>query len=83
MTGEALLVVYSRQGCHLCEVLVEQLLPLVRNRANVEVRDVDTRDDWRDRYGLRVPVLECDGQTICEFELDPAALNAALDSRQS
>jgi hypothetical protein len=67
------LVVYSRRGCHLCEVLVEQLLDFARGRATIDVRDVDTRDDWREAYGLRVPVLEYDGQMLCEYELTDAA----------
>lgn len=76
---EAQLTVYSRHGCHLCELLVEELLPLARGRAQVEVVDVDTRDDWRERYGLRVPVVELDGRFVCEFHLDRAALARALD----
>mgnify|MGYP000107868357 CR=1 FL=1 len=41
------LYVYSRRGCHLCDVLVEELLPLVRGRMDVEVRDIDSHDDWK------------------------------------
>lgn len=67
------LVVYSRRGCHLCEVLIEQLLDVARGRCEIEVRDVDTREDWRDAYGLRVPVLEHDGHMLCQYELSDAA----------
>ena len=70
--------VYSRQGCHLCEILIEELLPLVRGRAEVVVHDIDTRDDWRDRYDTRVPVLEYDGAFICQYHLDRPALDRAL-----
>ena len=72
------LTVYSRQGCHLCEQLIEDLLPQVRDRARVEVLDVDTREDWLRRYGDRVPVVELDGSWICQFHLDRDALTAAL-----
>ena len=41
------LQVYSRRGCHLCEQLIEELLPLVRGHLAVDVRDIDSRDDWR------------------------------------
>ena len=74
------LTVYSRQGCHLCEQLIEELLPQVRDRARVEVLDVDTREDWLQRYGDRVPVVELDGRRICQFRLDRAALTSALRS---
>jgi hypothetical protein len=71
-------VVYSRRGCHLCEVLIEELLPLCRGRAEVAVRDVDTRSDWRERYGNDVPVVEIDGQSVCRHRLDRDAVTAAL-----
>jgi hypothetical protein len=73
------LVVYSRQGCHLCEIMIEELLPLARGRARVRVRDVDTRDDWRELYGRRVPVLEYDGLSLCEYRLDHGAVRELLD----
>lgn len=68
------LIVYSRQGCHLCELMIEKLLPLLRGRADLEIRDVDTRDDWCAQYGERVPVLTHDGQTVCEYHLDTKAV---------
>ena len=64
------LVVYSRQGCHLCEVLIEELLPLVRGHFDVEVRDIDSREDWREAYNVRVPVVEYEGQVVSEYQLD-------------
>ena len=70
--------VYSRRGCHLCDVLVEALLPLVRGRLDVEVRDVDTRDDWRERYGARVPVVEFEGEVVCQYRLDQASIEAIV-----
>ncbi|MEO7387151.1 MAG: glutaredoxin family protein, partial [Gammaproteobacteria bacterium] len=51
------LVVYSRRGCHLCELMLEELVPLCRDRATLRVLDVDSREDWRQNYGNRVPVL--------------------------
>ena len=73
-------VVYSRPGCHLCEVLIEDLVPLLRDRGTLEVRDVDDRDDWRDAYGERIPVVELDGRALCQFRLDRSAILAALNS---
>lgn len=66
--------VYSRQGCHLCEILVEELLPLVQGRFRIVVHDIDTREDWRREYGTRVPVVEYDGELICQYHLDRQAL---------
>ena len=73
------LTIYSRQGCHLCEILIEELLPLVRDRARVDVQDIDSRPDWVAEYGVRVPVVELDGRCLCQYQLDREAVSAALD----
>ena len=73
------LYIYSRRGCHLCEVMIETLLPLIDGRATLEVLDIDTREDWCDAYDTRVPVLELNGRVICEYQLNRDALEAALD----
>ena len=70
--------VYSRRGCHLCDVLVEELLALVRGRLAVEVRDIDTREDWQQRFDLRVPVVEYQGKVVCRYRLDRQAVAAIL-----
>jgi len=74
------LQVYSRQGCHLCELLVEELLPLVRGVLEVEVLDIDSRPDWQEKFDVRVPVVEYDGRPICQYRLDRAAISDLLDS---
>ena len=71
--------VYSRQGCHLCEVLVEQLLELLHGRAHVEVHDIDTRPDWHEKYAIRVPVLEFEDEVVSQFQLDPDAVSRVLN----
>lgn len=75
-----LVQVYSRPGCHLCERLLEELLPLLRGRARLEVRDVDADPAWQRTFGTRIPVVEVDGQVICELKLDVAAVEAAVGS---
>ena len=72
------LYVYSRQGCHLCDVLVEELLPLVRGRLDVEVRDIDSREDWKARFDVRIPVLEFEGEVVCQYRLDRPAVETIL-----
>lgn len=70
------LTVYSRRGCHLCDVLIEALLPLVRGRFELDIRDIDSREDWRAAYDVRVPVVEYDGECLCQYQLDPIAIQA-------
>lgn len=73
------LSLYSRDGCHLCEFMMEELERLYGTRVCVKVLDVDSRDDWRQMYGLKVPVLSHLDQVICFGRLDRAALNAVLN----
>lgn len=70
--------VFSRRGCHLCELLIEELLPLIRGRMQLEICDIDTRDEWRHEYNARVPVLKYDGAFICQYHLDREALAGIL-----
>ena len=72
--------VYSRQGCHLCEELIEMLLPIVRGRCDVRVVDIDSDSELQGRYNLRVPVLAAGDIEICEGHLDTARLYAFLRS---
>jgi len=67
-------IVYSRRDCHLCELLLEEIEPLVRGLATITVRDVDDEPRWRAVYGDRVPVVHCDGDDICQYNLDRQAV---------
>lgn len=75
--------VFSRQGCHLCELLIEELLPLIEGRMELEIRDIDTREDWRQEYDTLVPVLKYDGEIICKYHLDREALAGILSSTRT
>jgi hypothetical protein len=72
------LYVYSRRGCHLCDLLIEELLPLVRGRLDVDVRDIDSRADWKERFDVRIPVVEFQGEIVCQYRLDRPAIDAIL-----
>jgi hypothetical protein len=68
-------VLLTRPGCGLCEEFEEAL------RAHdpaivLEHADVDSRPDWREHYGRRIPVLlDAGGSVICEGRFDPASLS--------
>ncbi len=69
----------TRQGCHLCE----RAAPLVAREAAragalyVE-RDVDATPEDRQAYTVKVPVVLLDGVEHSYWEVDVAALRAAL-----
>ncbi len=73
--------IYSRPGCHLCELLIEEIAPLLRGKATLEVLNIDSRSDWQAAYDTRVPVVEFDGRFLCELTLDRAALHRALSGK--
>jgi hypothetical protein len=58
--------------------MLEELLPLIRGRAEIEYRDIDSQQEWREKYDVRVPVIEYDGQLISEYPLDYGAIRAIL-----
>ena len=72
--------VYSRRGCHLCELLIEELLGLIQGQMELEIHDIDTREEWRQEYDTRVPVVKYDGEFICQYHLDREALARILSS---
>ena len=72
--------VYAREHCHLCADMIAALGELqARHPFRLEVIDVDSDDDLRMRYGVRVPVLVAgSGEEICHYHLDRDALDAYL-----
>jgi glutaredoxin len=59
------LTFYTRKKCPLCdkakavleEVQAEIDFHLIEN-------DIDDRDDWTEKYGLMIPVVEMDGEVV-------------------
>ena len=70
--------VYSRQGCHLCEDLIEELLPMIQDKLTLEVRDIDTNPEWHESFFMDIPVVEYAGKVICMHFLDRDAITGIL-----
>ena len=70
---------YSRAGCHLCDQARETILA-ERARTPFRFEEVDIgADDRLERdYGLRIPVVEVDGQERFEYRVDPDQLRRLL-----
>jgi glutaredoxin len=64
-------VVYSRKGCHLCEIVKEKLTKLHRHGGFTwrEV-DVDSDDELRRRFTDEVPVVFIDGRKAFKYHMD-------------
>jgi glutaredoxin len=64
-------VVYSRKGCHLCEIVKETLGKLER-RGGFHWReiDVDSDDELRRKFNDEVPVVFIDGHKAFKYRMD-------------
>jgi glutaredoxin len=64
-------IVYSRKGCHLCEIVKEKLTKLER-RGGFRWRevDVDTNESLRRQFTDEVPVVFIDGRKAFKYRLD-------------
>jgi glutaredoxin len=64
-------VVYSRKGCHLCEVVKESLSKLSRQGAFTwHDVDVDADPDLRRQYNDEVPVVFINGRKAFKYHMD-------------
>ncbi len=78
-TEPAGLVLYVREGCHLCEqFLVELSVDLGPAVEQLQVVDVDRDEELASRYGLRVPVLAAAGVVLAEGVYDGEQVRRAL-----
>ena len=75
------MVLYTRPGCHLCDVARETVLGL-RERLGFSFDEVDIEADeeLELEYGIRIPVVEVDGEEAFEVTVDPAKLAGMLAS---
>ena len=67
-------------GCHLCEVAVSVIVPVV-NPEHFEVYQVDIAEDDQlmEKYATRIPVLvDVETQTELDWPFDADALNLFL-----
>jgi glutaredoxin len=76
---EARVVVYTRQGCHLCEVAEQQVAEVCAATGDTWVRvDIDDEPDLQARFTEQVPVTFVDGAQHDFWRVDPMRLQKAL-----
>lgn len=75
----ARVLVYTRAGCHLCEVAEGDVARICAELGEgFDSVDVDTDPELRAEYGDRVPVVIVDGKEHGYFRVEEARLRAAL-----
>ncbi len=81
MSLKPTLKLYSRQDCHLCEDMRQQLHEWQETtQFQLLIIDVDSDPELNCCYGERVPVLTSEEGELCHFFLDGVALEAYLGS---
>ena len=80
--GSHRVVLYTRPGCHLCDVARETVLSL-RERLpfTFEEIDIEADDELELEYGIRIPVVEIDGDEAFEVTIDPGKFEGMLVRR--
>ena len=64
-------VVYSRKGCHLCEIVKETLGKLERRGGFTwQEIDVDSDEQLRRQFTDEVPVVFIDGHKAFKYRMD-------------
>jgi thioredoxin reductase (NADPH) len=76
------LTLYYREGCHLCQLMLQALQGLqLRLGFELALVDIDGDPDLQKRYDEWVPVLS-EGETeICHYHLDEAAFASRFGQR--
>ena len=71
MTQPGEVVVYTRKGCHLCEIVKESLVKL-QKRGGFTWREIDVDSDaeFRRLYHDEVPVVFINGRKAFKYRMD-------------
>ena len=78
----AVVRLYGRPDCHLCDEARAGLERLRAEGLGFELEEVDIESDERllARYLERIPVVEVEGEVVSELRLDPEGVRARLDT---
>ncbi len=75
--------VYSKPGCHLCEEALVVLQALQGEFAfELVERDISDDEALHRAYFERIPVVDLDGEELCEYFVEEALVRERLESRR-
>ena len=76
------LTIYSRPGCHLCDVMKE-VVERVRHTIPITLEEIDISGDreLEERYGLEIPVLMIQGTKVAKYRVSEEELKRMLIGR--
>ncbi|MHB8241367.1 MAG: glutaredoxin family protein [Solirubrobacteraceae bacterium] len=77
------LTVYSKPGCHLCEEAMVALKGLQGEFSfELDERDIGDDEELHRAYFERIPVVELDGEELCEYFVEVTLVRERLESRR-
>ena len=76
------LTIYSKPGCHLCDVMKEVVRRVLHDRepdAGLEEIDITTDAELLRRYATEIPVLMIDGRKVAKYRIGEDELRRILE----
>lgn len=73
-------VLYSREGCHLCDDVKDLLAEYEAYLPEICEIDIDEDAGLRSRFGLVIPVVEIDGRERFRGKIDVGLLRRLIDA---
>jgi glutaredoxin len=81
--GAHRVVLYTRPGCHLCDIARETVRSLQpRLGFAFDEVDIEADEELELEYGIRIPVVEIDGEEAFEVTVDPIQLEEQLAEQE-
>ncbi len=74
------LVVYSRPDCHLCDDAKAVLAAYIEYLPDLEVIDIDTDPELKERFDTTIPVVEFDGEVRFHGRVDESLLRRLIEA---
>lgn len=75
------IVLYSREGCHLCEHARDVIVSLQKEfPLSLTEIDIDETRSLKKKYGLKIPVVAINGRVVFESKIDTDQLKSYLQT---
>jgi glutaredoxin len=77
-------VLYTKAGCHLCEVARQAIEPF-REEFGFTFRVISLESDpaLRERYALNIPVILLDGREVARHKVSPGEFRRKLEEARA
>ncbi len=76
------IILYSKKGCHLCEIAREKLLGIKKEISfGMSEVDIEKNEEIFEKYKYLIPVIEMDGKIVSNYRVNEAELKMLLISQ--